>query len=83
MELKVFDTLVKEGHKLYNDYVRGRITGIAYMICDERKDACRPCMIIDGIGYVFTLRCTQEQYDRLTKVIEDMYPDLCEFNWKV
>ena len=80
MELKVFGTLVKEDREYCHEYVCGRIAGIGYMILGcENTNGWNSA----DDGSILVMRCTQEQYDRFTEIIEELYPNLCEFNWMV
>ena len=90
MERKLFKTLLKTDHKFYNNaYVRGRIYGIAEIICELWEDktlnkkTCYGTFMTNNDGTIRYLetRCTEEQYERFKTYVEDFYPDLCEFYW--
>lgn len=85
MELNDFYTLVKEGHKFDEPYIRGRISGIAHALCHNCDKTLSRCWREgDGIpGKVAVVRCTQDVYDRFAQVIEELYPGLCEFNYEM
>ena len=73
----IFRTLIKNNHRLDEKYVRGLLYGIYYMCCGHSGyDYTRV-----NEGSVMIFRCTQEQYVEFTKVIENVYPGLCVFNY--
>lgn len=84
MEIREFNTFVKKGVKPCfddNDYVLGRISGMMDAICNpENEPAFATYHIPEGTG--LTVECTQEQYDKFTKMVEKNYPGLCEFDFK-
>ena len=80
MEIKKFKTLAKREHKLYSNYVRGKINGAMHVMCDG-PFAVPSAMDIMEHGTIYVTKCTQEQYDLFTKVVENWYPGLCEFDY--
>ena len=80
MEKKIFKTLVKDNHVKFgrNSYIRGRISGIQYVVCDKDTYANKS---IDG-GIIQTCKCTPEQYEQFTEIVDKMYPGLCIFNYE-
>lgn len=80
MDKKIFKTLVKDNHKFgRNAYIRGKISGIQFMVCDINKTYANEG--IEG-GILYTCECTPEQYEKFTKIIEEHYPGLCIFNYE-
>ena len=69
-------------HAFNNEYVRGRISGIAFMMFARKEP--------DSIGFAWlrhedgywemTVRGTKKQYSSFRKLIEKLYPGLCEFD---
>ena len=82
MDVKKFKTLVKKEEGLGdNEYVRGRISGIIIALCyDENKHPYR-WSHADEKGRVITIRCTDEQYDKFKEIVDECYPNLCQFNY--
>lgn len=83
MEKRIFKTLVKAKHKNgRNKYVRGRISGIQRIMCvgDYKKEFANTHII--GTGIMMETECTSEQYDAFAKVIEELYPGLCIFDYE-
>ena len=82
MEKHVFKTLIKGDHKLNNKYIQGRISGISYVLCGGREG--NNFAIHESIkdkSVTFTVKCTTKEYVEFRKVIEDLYPDLCKFDY--
>lgn len=78
MGKQLFKTLIKADHKLGdNEYVRGRLSGIALAMCDAKQVYAH-----EGYdkGYVYKFRCTKRRYNKFAKFVEKRYPGLCEFN---
>jgi len=80
MERKQFVTVLKGDHKLNKEYVRGRISGIAYIICKPKH----PGMKVNGLWvynkygfWTFIHEFTPKQYAEFIKTIEELYPGLC------
>lgn len=87
MDKKVFVTIFKskDEHVLSNDYTRGRITGIAYIMCDEYKSD-KPLYAsfyhtVSG-RRSFAVECSEAKYAAFAEIIEKIYPGLCIFNAK-
>ena len=79
---RMFYTLVKADHKLGgNTYILGRISGIKSVLCDEDYKIAIANMKKDN-GTILSVLTTNEQYEKFTKYIEDIYPDLCIFDYK-
>lgn len=76
MEKKLFKTLISNEK---NDYVIGKISGILYALC-----SCNPkevyAMGVFDTGYLHYVECTEKQYSKAKKVIEDLYPGVCTFD---
>lgn len=98
MDKLIYKTLLKNDHKFsMNDYVKGRIFGIAEIICElyggkdvvERDGKMHERRTYygnffsnkDGTVRFLRMKCTTEQYERFKAYVEDMYPGLCEFYW--
>lgn len=81
-EVRKFRTLVKEdkipGCK---DYVKGRIAGIQYVMCDMANTVSHAVMETDA-GFILTTKCSEEEYFEFAKVIEGTYTDMCEFDYR-
>lgn len=85
MEKKVFRTCLKGDHKFgKNKYIRGRVSGMSQIICEEE--------IVKGYAWginretgdaIHTIEATEEQYERFSKIVEELYPGLCIFDYKV
>lgn len=91
MEKRIFQTYVGTKFRKVEDvtYIRGRISGIMFIMCglvdtDPRKGYPNVMITKDDnvIAYIMKVKCTQDQYDRFTEVIENTYPGLCKFDWK-
>lgn len=87
----MFKTLVKKSHKYGEDpYIIGKLAGYHRLICDGFLDENRKTNS-DFIGIMQTnipegliviTRCTPEDYDKFTKLVQRDFPkDLCTFNW--
>jgi len=82
MEKRRFVTLIREDHKLGgNVYVEGRVTGMAYVICEVYNTIPHGHGHCDE-GMVFILDCTKEQYERFIELTEEAYPGLCKFYYE-
>lgn len=84
---KIFKTLIKENHKLSgNPYVSGKISGIQNCICEyEVISNDKPLFgsrYIEGLGTILVCRTTEGCYSNFIRIIEKMYPGLCEFDFK-
>ena len=81
MERKKVLTLVKRNHKFGgNDFVRGRISGIAY--CMQGYKDVYPNEECDE-GMIYITKMTPIEYDDFINIIEKLYPGLCEFDYKM
>lgn len=85
--LGIFRTLIKKDHKFSdNDYVKGRITGIEYIVCFngdiERAQDLGFAHVHFEDGILLKTICTKRQYEKFSKLVETMYPGLCEFDYK-
>lgn len=80
MEERLFWTLIKANHRLGgNEYIHGRISGIQYIICQE-TDMVTGNMENDD-GFILSIITTQNKYNKFAKIIEEMYPGLCTFDY--
>lgn len=81
MEKHVVKTLIKKDHKLGgNVYVRGKISGIQSVMC-PREIEFGNGMIEEG--FILVTECTVDQYDDFMNFVENMYPGLCIFDYKI
>lgn len=83
MKYMWFNTLVKRDHKLYKEYVIGRISGIMYVTCELDKNYYDRPTYECSEGSIFRVFCKKNDYERFAKTIEKLYPGLCEFNCKL
>lgn len=85
MEKKIFNTLLRKQHMFgYNKYVKGRISGISFVICGGMDSEDIPCAnTLDDNGFVLRRLCTPKQYEEFTKIVEELYPELCEFDYQM
>lgn len=80
MEKKEVLTLIRRDHKFgENSFVRGRISGIGYMISGQKwgfatVEICE--------GYLYRQEFTPDEYDEFMNIVEKLYPGLCKFNYK-
>lgn len=83
MEKKLFKTLVKGNHEKFggNRYVVGKISGINHVLCGNSNRFAHT--FDDKTGdTLIKHECYQEQYDIFRITIEELYPGLCEFDYK-
>ena len=74
-------TLVKDDHKFGgNKYVLGKITGIGYCMSGFTNGFAT--MYIEE-GFIYRHQFTVDEYDKFINVIEDLYPGLCVFDYKL
>ena len=74
-------TLIKRNHKFGGiEYILGIITGIGYVESGYSKKSVK--MIIDE-GYVYKDEFTPDEYDKFINIIEELYPGLCKFDYKL
>lgn len=83
MEKRLFWTLIKYNHKLGdNKYVRGRISGIQLVLCEKNsEDELIFANMRTEEGVILRTITTQTNYDKFTKLIEELYPGLCIFDY--
>lgn len=72
------NTLIQKNHKFCNDFVRGKISGIGFMICNSENGYASK---ETENGYIYTNDFTVDEYDKFMKIIDKLYPDLCIFNY--
>ena len=83
MKKRIFKTIVRADHDLGGEeYVLGRIRGIQLAMCDEDPKNGFVWSYVPGVGDVIKTECTPEKYGAFTKVIEELYPGLCIFDYK-
>ena len=88
MEKQVFVTKLAGDHILNKKYVRGRISGIAFVMCEDKgrelSYAWRNNVDVDNntITYEFAVKCTIDQYCEFIDLIEAYYPGLCTPDYK-
>lgn len=76
-----FHTLLKIENELVNrQYVRGRISGIMDVACNVKKHYAVAAF---DKGFILTCECTPKQYEKFSKIIENEYPGLCVFDYKM
>lgn len=85
MEARTFVTHVKKGARPWRDdncdFVVGRVSGMKTAICDfDNKPDYADYYGPDGV--LLITKCTQEQYDKFTEIVEKNYPGLCDFDYK-
>lgn len=81
MGKRIFRTLIKKEHKLGgNTYVEGRLSGIQYVVCCKNIELQYAQIGIEE-GTVLLTMCTPKQYEKFSKIVEELYPGLCEFNY--
>jgi hypothetical protein len=81
MEKRKFRTLIKGEHSLgRNKHVSGRISGIAYVILEEKPLVGFANVILRNGDEILTNECTEAQYEKFTKIVEELYPELCIFD---
>ena len=80
MGKNIYCVLVKHDHDKFagNEYVRGRIAGFMEIICGPFMSVWTN---IPDIGYTINVKCTRRKYNKLCEIIEQNYPDLCEFDY--
>ena len=85
MDKRSFWTTIKGDANVFgrNDYVRGVIMGIQYVVCG--KDSVTAPLLGDkATGDVhFRVKCSEKLYNLFAKIVEEKYPCLCEFDAKV
>lgn len=80
-ERKTMITLIKGGHKhLKDEFILGRISGIGY--CMSGFERGYVIMHVEE-GSIYKRKFTEEEYEEFSKVIEELYPGLCEFNYEI
>ena len=80
---KRFKTVIDGNHKFgSSEYIRGRIAGIMYAMCDGQIDMSFGVAHNDELNtWTLITECTKSQYDAFSEVIEEQYPGLCVFNY--
>lgn len=83
MEERIFKTLIRKDHKLgENEYVEGRISGIMFCLCaDLAKNKGYVNKVTDK-GIILSVMTTPDKYKKFCGVVKELYPYLCEFNYK-
>lgn len=74
--------LSKAGKIFSNDYVIGRIMGVNYVTCNGVPGRGYGIFMNDDGSQIFHTVCTAEQYMTFAKIVEEMYPGLCVFDYK-
>lgn len=91
METRTISTLVKGGHRLANDYIRGRISGIALTMLGgysanrlifTNEKLVDANYSTDRRDLIFRHTCTEADYGRFRDQVEYLYPGLCIFDYK-
>ena len=89
METKIYNTKVKV--EVFGDieYMYGVINGLARGLTQPVETLISeeyiPVMNSRDKhnDFIVTMHCTADRYETFTKVVETMYPDLCEFDCEV
>ena len=82
MEKREVVTLIRKEHKLGdNAYVKGRISGIGYMLLYD-KDGLEYANAKNDDGFLLTHKCNVDQYMEFMEIVEKLYPGLCIFDYK-
>lgn len=77
-----FRTLIKKGTKFSeNEFVRGRITAFADVICSPYNIKFGHAVTQTDEGIIINTICTPRKYDKFKRFTEARYPGLCEFNY--
>ena len=81
MKIRRFITIAKR-HNINNEfYVFGLIHGIQIALCDLDLSKSLDCeMFKDNVMYITDT--TENRYDTFRKMVETIYPGLCEFDKK-
>ena len=82
MEKRTFMTYVNDSQEFDRSYIRGRISGIGFIISGRhrRNGAAVAWQRNLPDGWVYIMECTLEQYLDFCDVIEGFYPGLCRFD---
>ncbi len=86
MEIKMFYTLVKKDGTIgkkkvpINEYAIGVIYGIMTACAEENKRYTGK--VIDD-GRVLRMVGTEKQYNDFKRLVKNIYPDACIFNYKM
>ena len=83
MEKRIFRTYIVGGHKLNKPYVRGKISGIAFVMSEgHRSNDAAYAYSHDkkSDSWIHTMKCTIEQYIDFCDIIKELYPGLCQFD---
>lgn len=59
----------------------GRIFGLMEALCGGSAVDYKPFRV-ESLGVIFTTICTQEQYNKFVKHMEEHYPQICKFDLK-
>lgn len=62
-------------------YILGVIRGVTLAINNDGDNKYAHVGLKDGTTIV-CLKCTKEKYEKITAIINDMYPNLCNFSIK-
>lgn len=79
MENKQFITFAKRNYIGNELYVFGIIHGLQIALCDEDLQHSLDCEVFPN-KVIYVTNTTQEKYDVFCKMVETIYPGLCEFN---
>ena len=77
MNKHLYSTLIKSWA---GTYVHGAIFGIQYATCGNIKiDA-----FVNGVtgDIVIGIICTESQYEEFKRLVKELYPDTCEFDYQ-
>lgn len=85
MDKRSFWTIIKGDVNVFgrNDYVRGVIMGIQYVVCGKGS-VTTPLFVDEETGDAhFGIKCSEKLYGLFADIVEKKYPGLCEFDAKV
>lgn len=73
----LYTTLIKNN---VSRYVHGVIFGLQYSTCGiKRMDAALNSVTGD---ILFEMACTESQYEKFKELVQELYPDTCEFDYQ-
>lgn len=86
METKMFYTLIKRDAVIgknkipINEYARGVIYGLMTAYSEENK---RYSIMPSNDGFVLRMVGNEKQYAYFKNTVENIYPDVCVFNYEI
>lgn len=84
MEKKIFKIVVRDQWRKCQEhnmlYIRGVIRGMAVGVAGIKSEDAKHGIISRGDGFhMFTFDVTEQDAIKIQELIEDHYPELCEF----